>query len=403
MSSTALFSAFSTQLRGFIRVSGGVCAGSESGLSLNSPEWDCRVPDEFDRLARELFALQYRANAPYRRWCESLGVTPQALTHWSEIPSVPTAAFKDLELSCLAEEGRTVMFRSSGTTQQRPSRHFHSPESLALYEASLLPWFVRHLLPERDPAASPGAERLELMILTPSRLEAPHSSLVHMFESVRRELGAPASAFFGAVDADDGWTLDGEALRDALATATKAGRPVAMLGTAFQFVHLLDHLRNQRIRLELPPGSRALETGGYKGRSRSLPKAELHEFITERLGISPTHIVCEYGMSELSSQAYDRVAGEKLSEIPGSSPNHASPITHHFRFPPWARAQVVSPETGREVGEGETGLIRVFDLANVVSVLAIQTEDLGTRRGEGFELLGRAALAETRGCSLMAV
>ena len=65
--------------------------------------------------------------------------------------------------------------------------------------------------------------------------------------------------------------------------------------------------------------------------------------------------------------------------------------------------QIVSPETGGEVGEGETGLIRVFDLANVYSVMAIQTEDLGIRRGNGFVLAGRAALAEPRGCSLMAV
>ena len=48
-----------------------------------------------------------------------------------------------------------------------------------------------------------------------------------------------------------------------------------------------------------------LETGGYKGRSRALPKAELHALITERLGVPPSHIVCEYGMSELSSQAYE--------------------------------------------------------------------------------------------------
>ena len=65
--------------------------------------------------------------------------------------------------------------------------------------------------------------------------------------------------------------------------------------------------------------------------------------------------------------------------------------------------QIISPETGREVGEGETGLIRVFDLANVYSVMAIQTEDLGIRRGDGFKLLGRAGSAEPRGCSLLGV
>jgi hypothetical protein len=53
------------------------------------------------------------------------------------------------------------------------------------------------------------------------------------------------------------------------------------------------------------------------------------------------------------------------------------------------------------VADGETGLIRIFDLANVFSVVAIQTEDLGICRGEGFELIGRAQRAEPRGCSLM--
>ena len=134
-----------------------------------------------------------------------------------------------------------------------------------------------------------------------------------------------------------------------------------------------------------------METGGYKNRSRTLPKAELHALITERLGVPATNIICEYGMSELSSQAYD-------SEIQPPSP---SSILAFSTFPPWARVQIISPETGREVAEGETGLIRVFDLANVFSVMAIQTEDLGIRRGDGFELIGRAQLAEPRGCSLM--
>lgn len=98
-------------------------------------------------------------------------------------------------------------------------------------------------------------------------------------------------------------------------------------------------------------------------------------------------------MSELSSQAYDL----KLVV-----PDMAEPAREGvFHFPPWARARIVSPETGREVADGETGLIRVFDLANLHSVLAVQTEDIGIRRGDGFELLGRAAVSEPRGCSLM--
>jgi hypothetical protein len=80
--------------------------------------------------------------------------------------------------------------------------------------------------------------------------------------------------------------------------------PSLLLGTAFSFVHLLDFLAERNLRFDLPAGSRVMETGGYKNRSRSMPKTELHQLITERLGVPPSHIICEYGMSELSSQAY---------------------------------------------------------------------------------------------------
>jgi hypothetical protein len=241
----------------------------------------------------------------------------------------------------------------------------------------------------------------QLAILTPPPAEAPRSSLVHMFETIRRELGPAESRFIGRVAEDGTWALELEAAVEVLRKASQTGQRLLMLGTAFSFVHLLDYLAEQDLRFVLAPGSCALETGGYKGRSRSLPKAALHALISERLGIPPGHIVCEYGMSELSSQAYDSALA------PSRLTHHAPRTTHHapryFHFPPWARVQIVSPETGREVAEGETGLIRVFDLANVYSVMAIQTEDLGIRRGDGFALAGRAVLAESRGCSLMAV
>jgi hypothetical protein len=48
-------------------------------------------------------------------------------------------------------------------------------------------------------------------------------------------------------------------------------------------------------------------------------------------------------------------------------------------------------------------LVRVLDLANVASAVAVQTEDLALRRGDGFELLGRSTDAEPRGCSLMSL
>jgi len=240
-----------------------------------------------------------------------------------------------------------------------------------------------------------AAPAFTLLLLTPPPDEAPHSSLVHMFDCICRQPYWAESVFLGRVTPEAAWVLNLDETAARLKRAAAAGTALVLLSTAFSFVHLLDYLAEHELRFELPPGSSVMETGGYKGRSRSLPRSELHELMAARLGIPPSQIVCEYGMSELSSQAYDRVAG-------APSETHAPGLTRHFHFPPWARSQIVSPGTGWEVAEGKTGLIRVFDLANVYSVVAIQTEDLGLRRGTGFELAGRAVMAEARGCSLMA-
>ena len=339
---------------------------------------------EFNTLALALFALQSQHN-PALRALANARTAAQPPAHWREIRPVPVAAFKELEVTVLPSEARTTVFHSSGTTGQIPSRHFHSAESLRLYEASLLPWFRRHLHADSTDA-NPKPEPQQLF-LTPSPQAAPHSSLAHMFGTIAAASRGARAAFLGRVDADGAWNLDFENALTQLRVAAASDSPVIVFGTAFLFVHLLDQLAAQNTVVKLPVGSRVLETGGYKGRSRTLPKVELHREITRRLGVPPSHLVCEYGMSELSSQAYDTAVPARADE------------PRRFRFPPWARALIVSPETGSEVSDGETGLIRIYDLANVWSALAVQTEDLGVRRGDGFELLGRAALAEPRGCS----
>lgn len=375
------FAEYSVRLREFIR-----------GETMDSrhPPADRRSVRRFNQLALELFALQFRHNEPYRRFCQVRSVAPETVRDWTQIPAISTAAFKETELTSLPAAERTAVFHSSGTTAQRPSRHFHDAESLTIYDASLLSWFNT-----RGPGHA-ETTGWRVCCLTPSPALAPHSSLLRMLEVVRRDLDAPPTAFVGRVDAGGAWTLDTTFAIDTLQQAADGHEPMLILGTAFSFVHLLDALAKCGLRLELPAGSRAMETGGYKGRSRTMSKTALHALITQRLGILPANIVCEYGMSELSSQAYDRAVDAGRNADIG-----ARQAQRIFHFPPWARVQIISPETGKTVADGETGLIRVCDLANVRSVMAIQTEDLGIRRGDGFELIGRATQAEPRGCSLM--
>ena len=258
---TSELSNFAARLRGFITASTPVAAGvSRFTLKLQSPNSNLQTgiepacvgghEDGFDPLALELFALQFMHNAPYRKFCEACRATPQAITHWTQIPAMPAAAFKEFELTCLPAAGRTTVFHSSGTSGQRPSRHFHNAESLALYEASLLPWFARHVTADFQSATG----NRQLAILTPPPAQAPHASLVHMFEVVRQELEVDNHAFVGRIEAGGSWSLDLDAAGGLLRNACDCGMPLVLLGAAFSFVQLLDGLADQPWRVELPPG-----------------------------------------------------------------------------------------------------------------------------------------------------
>jgi hypothetical protein len=333
--------------------------------------------EDFDDLARDLLLLQRIFNPVYGPYCESFGLGNAC--DWREFPFLPTSSFKDFAVTVLEEAERTTVFRSSGTTQNNRSAHYHNDASLEIYAHSLLPWFRTHMLSE-------NVKELRILCLSPRPTEVPDSSLVHMFEAVSRDWPENRRlGYFAELQPDGAWKLNLPSLRAALNEMVRQNYPVLFLGTAFSFVHLLDGIQP----VLMPPGSRIMETGGYKGRSRVISKEQLHHSLGEALAIPRASIVTEYGMSELSSQAYDRVCGQ------------ASDHSVSFRFPPWARTRIVSPETGSEVKEGQAGLLQILDLANVYSIAAVQTEDVAIRIGESFQLLGRAENAIARGCSLM--
>jgi acyl-CoA synthetase (AMP-forming)/AMP-acid ligase II len=134
-----------------------------------------------------------------------------------------------------------------------------------------------------------------------------------------------------------------------------------------------------------------METGGFKGRSRAVSRDDLYDELNRRLGVPLRHIVNEYGMTELLSQFYEPV-------IRGGAPE--APSERFHLPPPWVRTRIVDPMTLEAVPEGEVGLLSHLDLANVGSVVAVLTEDLGQKVASGFRLIGRARDAEPRGCSL---
>ena len=341
----------------------------------------------FERLALSLYEIQFAGCEPYALLCRSLGRTPGTVTALEEIPVVPTGAFKEFDLRCFDESDTLLTFRTSGTSVERRGRL--SLDRLDLYETSLLASLRETFL------TGLVGKRPTMRFLAPSPAEAADSSLTHMFETLRREEGSDDCAY----DLREG-KIDFRALHAAIENERARERAMIIAGTSFAFVHFLDALQAESspprgADWRLPPGSRVIETGGFKGRSREVPRDVLRAGIADCFGIPETSVVNQYGMTELGSQFYDSTL------VDPAAPRHKI-------APPWARVRIVDPDSGRDIRDGEVGQIVIHDLANTGSVAAIQTADLGRAVvGEqgvviGFDVLGREAGAEARGCSIAA-
>lgn len=336
-----------------------------------------RDEGDFDALALRVFAYQFERNAPYRRLCVGRRATPETVTHWKQIPAAPTLAFKFVDLACEPIEKAERVFFSSGTTRGEGARSRHFLFDLRLYRAAMRGWFAKHLLPEVGNLFSPA--RLPIFVLMPPPEELPHSSLAFMLGDAMGEFGATGSDYF---------VRDGQLKARELAQRLRTTQaPICLLGTSLSFAHFLDVAQLNGWSFHLPPGSRLMDTGGFKGKSRATPRVVLHALYQSLLGIPPSHCINEYGMCEMSSQFYDGVVGIESERI--------------YQPPPWVRTVVVDPETLEESPAGTMGILRHYDLANVGSVMAIQTEDWGYATDSGFVLVGRAPGAEPRGCSLL--
>ena len=303
---------------------------------------------EFDLFLPRLHSFQYTHNTAYRVFCRDAGCG-ETVTSWRQIPCLPQAAFKYADLRSFPAEETVKTFRTSGTTGEGYGQHHF--RSLTIYEAAVRAGWRHASLPSGP-----------FLVIAPHPEEAPFSSLSHMLATLAKKEDFIAP----------GGTIDLHRLRD-------LSGPVCLLGTALGFLQVIESLGTNRI--VLPAGSTAMETGGYKGSGRAIARSRLYTLLGEKLGLAPEDMINEYGMTELSSQFYAR-----------------GPRGLHYG-PPWTRAVVVDPVTLEEVGEGETGILLIYDGANVGSVVGIRTQDLVVKRGDAFALLGRDPSALPRGCS----
>ncbi len=324
----------------------------------------------FNHLALRLFNYQVGKNLPYREFIISQNIDPDTIQKWHEIPPFPAMAFKFSDVACRPLSLAERIFSSSGTTQRDRSRH--ALFDLDIAKAAILTHFRKHLIPDRA--------RIRFAILAPSPQEAPHSSLSHMMEVVRTTYGSDESCYY-----IEGGRLQSERLATDL---LEASTPICLLGTSFSFVHFIDFFEQKGRPCSLPKGSRLMDTGGLKGKSREVSPEWIYRKAEALWGIPRNHCVNEYGMTEMTSQFYDGVIGA----------DHRTPRV--YMAPPQVKTRVLSPETLEPVAKGEIGILAHYDLGNIDSVVAILTEDLGREVAGGFILIGRADHAPDKGCSI---
>lgn len=323
-------------------------------------------PARRDALLARIARFQAAHVAPFGRLCKARGAVFDAEGSW---PALPTDVFRYARVAVHPEHQDVQVFRTSGTTSG--ARGEHPFADLSLYDKALEAAARRAMF---------GEQRFSLVMVAPPPDALPDSSLSYMLGRFVQHFGE-----------DVAWVMNGDGRFDLSLLRERLRRdaePVALLGTSFGFV-LLDEALGQD-HFELPPGSFAMQTGGFKGRSRELDPTAMRALVTERYGLPAHRVVSEYGMTELSSQLYGR------GLIDGA-------VTEPERLwaPGWVRVMAVDPETLAPLPAGTEGLLRFDDVANVGSCVSIQTADRGVVAPDGsVVLLGRMAGAVPRGCSL---
>ena len=323
-----------------------------------------------DALLVELARAQAETVDPYGRLVATRAGSAASIATVQDVPALPTDVFRYARVASFPDEETKLTFLTSGTTHgKRGAHHFRD---LSLYDRAA------RAAAEHALFHSPDTRRL--VIVAPHPDDAPESSLSYMLGRFAEWFGEGRTTWAMA-----NGQLDTSAVKRVLTNAAEHEEMVALLGTSFAFVHLDDALGTERF--ALPGGSFVMQTGGFKGQAREVDPPEMRAMIASRYGVPEGAVVAEYGMTELSSQMYETTL-------------RAPDEPRWLWVPGWVRATPVDPDTLAAVPDGEVGILRIDDVANVDSVCAIQTSDLARRHGARVEMLGRARGAVPRGCGL---
>ena len=308
------------------------------------------TPEQFTRVALEIFRFQAENCPPYAEYLRLIGADIETVKSIEQIPMLPIELFKSHTVYSAKTEPQ-IVFTSSATTGMIPSRH--AVADVSIYEQDFVESFRLFY---------GDVEQWSIYGLLPNYLQRSGSSLVYMVDRLIRRSGS------------GGFYLDNyqQLLDDMAADKRKKiliGVTYALLDLAEQYAPKLGD-------------TIVMETGGMKGHRAEMSKTELHKVLCSAFGVERIH--SEYGMAELMTQGYS--TGEGL-----------------FASPPWMK--VLTRDVNdpfKTLENGRRGAINIIDLANIYSCSFIATQVMGIAYDDGtFRIEGRVTDADIRGCNLL--
>jgi hypothetical protein len=224
-------------------------------------------------------------------------------------------------------------------------------------------------------------KRCRILVLAPSPELAPSMGMAIGIDQTRRHFGTPDSMFLLGKTG-----IDITAMLKALRECEASGTPVALIGATSAFVYFFQACRRKKIRFNLPPGSRVCDGGGYRGRFGVVTREDYFAMVSEIFAIPETHCVNVLGEAETATNLFDDALRRHVKGLPLQK--RTRPV------PPWSRVLAMNVDDLSPLPDGEVGLLAHWDLANVPTVLAVITDNLGytTDNGRGCEMVGRAKI-----------
>lgn len=339
---------------------------------------DSDVPDSiFNDYCLRMFFLHYQVNPIFHEFCEAKKVRPGDVDRWQDIPMVYNDVFKTHLVASFPLEKSVMACLTGGTTSlTQRGRIFRDEDGKKLVFTANRVMTGSYLFPDFE-----AGKRCRILILAPSPEMAPSMGMAIGMDQTRQHFGTPDSMFLLGKSG----ILINDLLK-ALREAEASGVPIALIGATSAYVYFFQSCRRKKMTFCLPPGSRICDGGGYRGRFGEVTRNDYYAMVEEVLGIPNSHCVNVLGEAETATNLFD-----------DSLRRHAKGLPQRERIrpvPPWSRVLAMSIDDLKPLPDGEVGLLAHWDLANVPTVLAVITDNLGytTDNGRGCEMVGRAKI-----------